>query len=102
MTELEKLIEQRREITRKIKELQTNQTVFGIVRMSKEENRGGYFKVSTLVNSLSGWDDKTAERWMPTICEREMETVIHKIRVIITDMSELLASIEGENQCEKE
>ena len=102
MTELEQLIEQRKEITQRIKALQSNETVFGMVRMTDEEKRGGYFKVSVIVNSLSYDNRCNSERWMPVICEREKETVIHKIRVIISDMSELLARLEGEEKCEKD
>jgi hypothetical protein len=39
---------------------------------------------------------------MPVICERKKEEVAHKIRVIISDMSELLASLDVEGKCEKD
>ena len=95
MTELEKLLEQRLEINRKIKALQDNVENFGTVRMSKETGRNGYYKVQTLVKTLTPQTyGRKEEMWMATIRERTKEEVAHRIRVIITDMSELLKSLE--------
>ena len=98
MTELESLILQRQQLDRKIKELRNHQKTFGTVRINRQENRGGYYNVQTLVNTLSSYGKD--EMWFVTIRERTLEEVAHKLRVITTDMSELLRSIEEET-CEK-
>lgn len=95
MTEIEMLIEQRKEIDKKIKALKNHETQFGMVRMCKKENCGGYFNVQTIVNTLS--DHGGGKMWMVTIRERTKEEVMHKIRVLISDLSDLLKHLEDEN-----
>ena len=96
MTEIEKLIEQRKEIDKKIKALKNHETQFGMVRMSKKEQCGGYFNVQTLVNTLT--DHGGGKMWMVTIRERTKEEVMHNIRVLISDMSDLLKSLEENDE----
>jgi hypothetical protein len=96
MTELEKLMQQRSEIERRIRELKDNTRVFGSVRINKTSKRGGYIAVQTSVNSFSACLKDTM--WMTTIRERTKDEVMHKIRVIITDLSELLDYLEKEDE----
>ena len=96
MTELERLIEQRKELDEKIKALKSNMEVFGSVRITKTEKRGGYYGVQTQVKTLSEYTKDYM--WMPTIRERTKEEVAHRIRVVISDMSELLKMIEAEKK----
>lgn len=100
MTELDSLIAQRKELDEKIKALKSNENKFGTVRITRCEGRGGYYNVQTLVKTLS--DYQKNEMWFVTIRERTKAEVAHRIRVLITDMSELLASIEGDEKCEKD
>lgn len=96
MTELEKLVAQRAEIERRIRELKDNTMVFGSVRINKTSKRGGYIAVQTQVNSFSSYMKETM--WMTTIRERTKDEVMHKIRVVITDLSELLEYLEKEEK----
>lgn len=100
MTELEQLIMQKKELEQKIKILKTSERTFNSVRFSRRENRGGFYNVQTLVKTLSDYD--SGERWMVTIRERTKEEIAHRIRVVISDMSELLKTIEDEGKQNEE
>lgn len=94
MTKLEDLIYQKKKLEEQIALLKGDGQQFGNVRMSRSDSRGGFYSVQTLVKTFSEYDK--GERWQITIRERTKKEVAHSLRVIITDMSELLQSIEKE------
>lgn len=97
MTELEKLIEQKKELENRIKALKTNETEFGMVRIFLTERRGGYYNVQNKVNTLNGvYAGQKESIWLSVIRERTKEEVMHKIRVLISDLSDLLKHMEEE------
>lgn len=97
MTELEKLIEQKKELEKRIKALQTNETEFGMVRIFLTDKRGGYYNVQNKVNTLNGvYAGRKESIWLSVIRERTKEEVMHKIRVLISDLSDLLKHMEEE------
>ena len=97
MTELEQLILQKKELEKRIKALQTNETEFGMVRIFFTERRGGYYNVQNKVNALNeDYKGRTESIWMSAIRERTKEEAMHKIRVLISDLSDLLKHMEEE------
>ena len=99
MSELESLIAQKKALENRIKELKLNQKQYGTVRMNRQEGRGGYYNVQTLVKTMSQYGKP--DLWFVMIRERTKKEVAHRIRVLITDLSELLANLEKEESCEK-
>ena len=97
MTELEQVILQKKELEKRIKALQTNETEFGMVRIFFTERRGGYYNVQNKVNALNeDFAGRIESIWMSAIRERTKEEVMHKIRVLISDLSDLLKHMEEE------
>ena len=97
MTELEKLIEQRKKLDKRIRELKNSATEFGMVRIIHSDNRGGYYNVQSKVNALNAESPKRMQNtWLSAIRERTKEEVMHKIRVLISDLSDLLKHMEEE------
>lgn len=103
MTELEKLIEQKKELEKRIKALQTNETEFGMVRIFRTDRRGGYYNVQNKVNALNeDFAGRIESIWMSAIRERTKEEVMHKIRILISDLSDLLKHMEEEKDEESD
>ena len=99
MTELEKLIEQKKELEKRIKALKTNETEFGMVRIFRTDRRGGYYNVQNKVNALNeDFAGRIESIWMSAIRERTKEEAMHKIRVLISDLSDLLKHMEEEDE----
>ena len=97
MTELEQLILQKKELEQKIKALKNSEKDFGMVRISHSDRRGGYYNVQNKVNALNeDFAGRIESIWMSAIRERTKEEVMHKIRVLISDLSDLLKHMEEE------
>ena len=97
MTELEQLILQKKELEQKIKALKNSEKDFGMVRISHSDRRGGYYNVQSKANMLNGgYKGRTESIWMSAIRERTKEEAMHKIRVLISDLSDLLKHMEEE------